>query len=236
MSAVRRIIKGYKMRSNVRIFVEEVSKNFNILEPIIEIGSFIVPGQEELANLRPIFAGKQFIGCDMRHGNGVDKIENVEGLSLSNESVGTVLILDTLEHVENCFKALDEIYRVLREDGMVVMTSVMDFPVHDYPSDFWRFTPEAFRLLLNRFPINVIGMQGNPDHPHTVYAIGIKSYDIAKYEKKLNNLKNNYPVNPQISLTDKIKYRYSAAKIIMQCLFAKEIPIFTIHCKKKDTR
>ena len=221
------------MRQNIRFFVEEVSKNFTIMEPIIEVGSFIVPGQEELANLRPIFPRKQFIGCDMRHGNGVDKIENVECLSLNDESVGTVLILDTLEHVENCFKALDEIHRVLRKDGIVIMTSVMDFPIHDYPSDYWRFTPEAFKLLLNKFPIKVIGMQGNPNHPHTVFAIGIKSNDYIKYEKSFNNLKNNYIINPQTSITDKIKNKYVTAQIILRCIFGKQIPEFEFYYRNE---
>ena len=224
------------MRYNVRFFVEEVSKNFNILEPIIEIGSFIVPGQEELANLRSIFPGKQFIGCDMRTGNGVDRIENVESLSLSDESVGTVLILDTLEHVENCFKALDEIYRVLKKDGIVIMTSVMDFPIHDYPSDYWRFTPEAFKLLLNKFSIKIIGMQGNPEHPHTILAIGIKSDNFIKYQEKFNVLKNNYIINPSISIIDKINNKYSKAQIILRCLFGKETPVFTIYYKKDDNK
>jgi len=221
------------MRENVRNFVKIIAKELDIKEPIIEIGSFQVPGQEELANLRSIFPTKKFIGCDMRNGKGVDKIENVECLSLSDESVGTVLILDTLEHVENCFKTLDEIYRVLNKEGIVIMSSVMDFPIHDYPSDYWRFTPEAFNLLLSKFPIKMIGIQGNPDHPHTVFAIGIKSNNFLSYNKIFNNLKSNPSINSPIGVLDKIKYKYSAAQIILRCLFGKQAPQFTIHCKNE---
>jgi len=224
------------MRSNVRFFVELISKDLDIIEPVLEIGSFIVPGQEELANLRSIFQGKQFIGCDMRNGKGVDRIENVECLSLDDESVGTVLILDTLEHVQNCFKALDEIYRILKKEGMVIMSSVMDFPIHDYPSDYWRFTPEAFKLLLNKFPIKILGTQGNPEHPHTVLAMGIKSNNYEKFEKIFNNLKNNNLINPQVTIIDRIKYKYLAAQIILRCLFEKQQPEFTIHCKKDGVK
>ncbi len=217
------------MRSNIRYFVEQVSLNFNIKEPIIEIGSFIVPGQEDIANLRPIFQGKTFIGCDMRKGNGVDRIENVEYLTLDDSSAGTVLILDTLEHVENCFKALDEIYRILCEDGIVIMSSVMDFPIHDHPSDYWRFTPEAFKLLLKQFPVKVIGKQGNPNHPHTVFAIGIKSNDYIKYERNFNALKNNYIINSRRSINDNIRNWYVTVRIILRCLFDKQIPEFEIY-------
>lgn len=223
------------MRQNVRNFVEQASKSFKIMEPIIEIGSFIVPGQEELANLRTVFPGKTFIGCDMRNGNGVDRIENVECMKLEDGSVGTVLILDTLEHVENCFKAMDEIYRILKNDGLVILSSVMDFPIHDHPSDYWRFTPEAFKLMLKKFPIKIIGSQGNPEHPHTVYAIGIKSTDFPKYEPIINNMKNNLFVNPQMNLMDKIRYRYSTAEITLRCLFAKETPVFAIYHEDTGT-
>lgn len=177
------------MRYHIRSFVEKLPKNFNMIEPIVEIGSFIVKGQEDRANLRSIFSGKQYIGCDLRSGPGVDQIENVEHLSFENDSIGTILILDTLEHVQNCFNALNEIYRVLDEDGMIIMSSVMDYVIHDYPSDYWRFTPAAFKLLLDKFPINIIGYQGRVNFPHTIIGIGIKSNNFEKYKINFENLK-----------------------------------------------
>ena len=216
------------MRENIRNLIEISAKEFDLMEPIVEIGSFQVPGQEELANLRPIFPGKQFIGCDMRHGNGVDRIENVECLSFENESIGTILIMDTLEHVENCFNALDEIYRVLKKDGVVIMSSVMDFPIHDYPSDYWRFTPEAFKLLLKKFPIKIIGVQGNPEHPHTVYGIGLKSQDFEKYKFILNRLNSFSQIRDNQNLVNRIKNKYIKANIIIRCLFDQSNPRFQI--------
>ncbi|MCL5773829.1 MAG: class I SAM-dependent methyltransferase [Firmicutes bacterium] len=204
------------------------------MEPIVEIGSFIVQGQEELANLRPIFAGKKFIGCDMRNGNGVDRIENIESLAFADESIGTILILDTLEHIQNCFKAFDEIHRVMKNEGTVIMSSVMNFPIHDYPSDYWRFTPEAFKFLLNKFPVKIIGIQGNPDHPHTVLAVGIKSNDFSKFEKILNDLKSNYKVNPPQSMPEKIKSAYFSAQTIMKGLFDKKKPVFKIYNHEEE--
>ena len=50
----------------------------------------------------------------------------------------------------------------------------MNFPIHDYPHDYWRFTPEAFKLLLKPFSNFFVGFQGNKNYPHTVVGIGFK--------------------------------------------------------------
>ena len=58
-------------------------------EPIVEIGAFQVSGQEAIADLRPIFPGKRYIGCDMQPGPGVDRIEDIHALSFASGEVGT---------------------------------------------------------------------------------------------------------------------------------------------------
>ncbi|MCK5466093.1 class I SAM-dependent methyltransferase [Candidatus Parcubacteria bacterium] len=181
------------MRKNINNIVKIFSEEFPIQEPIVELGSFQVSGQEEIANLRPFFEGKEFIGCDMRKGTGVDRIEDIEKLSFQDSTIGTILLMDTLEHVQNCHSALNEVYRVLKKDGIVIMSSVMDFPIHDHPFDYWRFTPEAFKLLLGKFKIKIIGYEGNPRKPHTVFAIGIKSlsFDL-KYKNHFDQFKKKY--------------------------------------------
>ena len=74
-------------------------------EPIYEFGALQLPGLEEFADLRPFFRGKSYVGCDMREGRGVDKVLNLHNIDLPDESVGTVITLDTLEHVEFPHKA-----------------------------------------------------------------------------------------------------------------------------------
>jgi SAM-dependent methyltransferase len=197
------------MRHNIRTFVEAFSKTFKIEEPIVEIGSFQVPGQEELANLRSIFKDKEFIGCDIRAGKGVDKIENAECLSFDNESIGTVIMVDTIEHIENPFNALSEIYRVLKPDGIVVISSEMDLQIHNHPYDYWRFTPEAFRALLKQFPAKIIGYSGNPKKPYTVLGVGLKSKnernhgDFEEFKRILEHNKEFY--DSQLKIKRRIK-------------------------------
>jgi methyltransferase family protein len=168
------------MRPHLREFLELCARTLACAEPIVEIGAFQVAGQEAIADLRPLFPGKVYVGCDMRPGRGVDRIEDIHHLSFGSDEVGTFILADTLEHVSDPLRAMREIHRCLRADGVAISSSAMCFPIHGYPNDYWRFTPEAFRLLVSDFPYAAIFFCGPPEFPHTVCAIAAKSgYDAA---------------------------------------------------------
>ena len=179
------------MRESIRDFVRAVSESIPILEPIYEFGSFQVDGQEAIADLRPLFPGKKYIGCDMRSGKGVDLLLNLHDIDLPDSTAGTVLALDTLEHVEFCRRAMSEVYRILKPGGVAIISSVMYFPIHEYPSDYWRFTPEGFRSLLNQFSYSTVDFLGKEDSPHTVVGIGIKEKDVSTAEAQRISSKIN---------------------------------------------
>ena len=166
------------MRQAVKDFALISARILPIAEPIYEFGSLRVPGQETFADLRPLFPGKEYVGADMRKGLGVDQILNVHDIDLPDDSVGTILCLDTLEHVEYPHRAMQEIYRVLKPDGIAVISSVMCFRIHDYPHDYWRFTPEAFKSLLKPFASTFVSFAGVETFPHTVVGIGFKGKSI----------------------------------------------------------
>ena len=163
------------MRENIRLFVELVSRIFPIKGTVIEVGSLRIPGQDDFADLRPFFSNHTYIGCDISPGPGVDRIESAERMSFSDNSVIAVLNIDTIEHIKNPLKAVKEAYRILEDGGMLILSSVMNFPLHCFPSDYWRFTPEGLGVLLEDFPVRVVGAQGYELNPHTVYGIGFKT-------------------------------------------------------------
>src|SRR5262249_5326222 len=111
-----------------------VFETFDLPGPVLEIGSYQVEGQGELIDLRQFFSGKAYTGLDMRHGPGVDVVADVEALPWPAGQFGTVLALSAFEHVRHFWRGLDEVYRVLRPDGALLLCCPFHFHIHAYPS------------------------------------------------------------------------------------------------------
>lgn len=167
------------MRESIRQLVKIVSETIPIEEPVYEFGALQLQGFEEFADLRTFFKGKLYVGCDMREGRGVDKVLNLHSIDVPDESVGTVISCDTLEHVEFPHRALLEIHRILKPGGMVFLSTVLDFRIHDSPADYWRFTPDGMRSLLKPFSFVFVGSAGRESFPHTIVGIGVKASNSA---------------------------------------------------------
>lgn len=162
------------MNQSIKEFVRYCVEILPVPEPVYEFGSMQVPGQEQFADLRPLFPGKEFTGADIRPGPGVDVILDLSAINLPAQTAGTVLLLETVEHVEHLWKAMEEVYRIIRPGGLLVMSSRLDFPIHDYPNDYWRFTPEAFRSLLKPFGYAYVGYAGKPRFPHSIIGVAFR--------------------------------------------------------------
>jgi SAM-dependent methyltransferase len=163
------------MLPHINEFVSIVSKNIKIAGPIYEFGSYQVEGQEKNADLRPLFNEQKYVGCDIRNGNGVDLVLDIQDMALPSASVGTIIAMETLEHVQNPWLAAKEISRVLRkEDGVLIASTPMKCPIHNYPSDYWRFTPEGMKQLFDGiFEQIIIDYFGVSSFPDTVFILGL---------------------------------------------------------------
>lgn len=173
------------MRPNTRELVRRFTEIFDVTEPILEIGALQVEGQEGYGDVRPFFQGKSYLAVDMREGPGVDQVENFEQrTSFPDGHFGTILSLDTMEHVYDIFHFTHEINRVLAPGGLLLLVSVMYYPIHAHPYDYWRFTPETFRRLTAPIGEPLILTQGEADFPHTVIAVVRKGGTLTDREKE----------------------------------------------------
>jgi SAM-dependent methyltransferase len=197
------------MNQFLRGVARAVLETFSMPGPVLEIGSYQVSGQEDLINLRSYFTNRHYLGLDIRPGPGVDMIGSVENLPFATGTVGTVVAMSTFEHVQHFWRGFDEVYRVLKPRGVFFVTCPFHFHIHNYPNDYWRFTPDAFKLLLDRYPMKLLGTQGPTDRPHNVWALAFREKAVTPtaeqlklYEEKLNR----YAHEP-MGMIRKMRYR-----------------------------
>lgn len=78
----------------------------------------------------------------------VDVFGDGNRLPFRDESFETVLSTEVLEHVRSPGALVREMARVLKPGGRVLLTVPFVQPLHELPSDFYRFTPSSVRALL----------------------------------------------------------------------------------------
>ena len=196
------------MNNFLRGVADAAAEIFEMPGPILEVGSYQVAGQESIADLRSLFPGKKFIGTDMRDGYGVDQVENVQSLSFDDNSMGTVIAMNVFEHVEKFWLGFNEIQRVLRPDGVALISCPFYFHIHDYPSDYWRFTPEALDSLFDTAPVKILGWHGAKARPANVWMLAFgKDYPTVQESHRVafHNKIKDYAHEP-VQLSRRIRY------------------------------
>jgi SAM-dependent methyltransferase len=162
------------MRENVFEFVKILSEGY-YKGPVVEYGSKETNVEDFDHNnlkVRDLFSKTRYIGCDVQEGDGVDLLDNLLHSTFLTNEVGTVLLLDTLEHIENPWKAIAEVYRILSSIAGIFCVTVPagKFPIHHLP-DYWRFTPQGLDLLLKRWRYRLVFFQGEYQVPHTIFGV-----------------------------------------------------------------
>jgi SAM-dependent methyltransferase len=76
-----------------------------------------------------------------------DIVADANRLPLRKDSVDSVIATEIMEHLESPSVFLDELARVLKPGGILVLTVPFLEPLHEIPRDFYRFTPFSLERL-----------------------------------------------------------------------------------------
>ena len=90
-----------------------------------------------------------YICSDFEDGLDVDLLADVHTLSQSvaPDSQDAVIACSVFEHVQRPWIGAAEIAKVLRPGGQVFIQTHFAFPIHGYPSDYWRYTRDALETI-----------------------------------------------------------------------------------------
>jgi len=70
---------------------------------------------------------------------------------IPDETFDVVFSISVLEHVDRPWAAASEMTRILKPGGVVYHQAPFSDFFHRAPNDYWRFTPEAMKVLFPRF-------------------------------------------------------------------------------------
>ncbi len=107
---------------------------------IVEIGAMDVNGS--LRDAAP--AGCTYVGLDIAPGRGVDVVvEPGAALPFDDGQVDAVLASSVFEHDPAFWLTFREMCRITKPGGHVYVSAPSNGMVHRYPTDCWRFYPDA---------------------------------------------------------------------------------------------
>ncbi len=81
----------------------------------------------------------------------IDYNYDVHNLKFKDNTFDIVVCNAILEHVEYPSKAIKELYRVLKKDGLIWVEVPFSFPYHPSPNDYWRVSPTGIRIWMQEF-------------------------------------------------------------------------------------
>jgi SAM-dependent methyltransferase len=87
---------------------------------------------------------------DIFPGDHIDIVGFAEDIPCADESFDLIISQECLEHVRDPFKAMNEMYRVLKKGGKIYLQLPFIIGYHPGPTDFWRFTTEGIEELARR--------------------------------------------------------------------------------------
>jgi SAM-dependent methyltransferase len=113
---------------------------------------------------KSIFLSKvsQYIGID-KNGSGVDIKSDFLKTKILANSFDTVLCTQVLEHTPDPRKLLIKIYKILKRNGVLILTAPFTGYLHEVPHDYYRYSIHGLRYLIKnaKFRIVYIRAEGN---------------------------------------------------------------------------
>ena len=84
-----------------------------------------------------------------------DVIGDAMNIPFKTSSVDVILATELMEHLPSPHDFLMEVARVLRKEGVLILSVPFMEPIHEEPRDYYRFTPFSLRLLLNQHGFSI---------------------------------------------------------------------------------
>jgi len=87
---------------------------------------------------------------------GPDLLYDGQRLPFEDKTFDTVLNVQVLEHTPHPAALVAEMARVLKDDGILLLSAPFQFRLHEQPHDYYRYSPHGLRVLCAAAGLEVI--------------------------------------------------------------------------------
>jgi len=141
------ISRNIKSRDNFHKLAKLLLEQSSTPRVLVIGGSILGQGMETII----AYPGIEFVDSDAAFGPRTTLVCDAHSLPFEDNSFDGVIVQAVLEHVVDPWRCVEEIHRVLKEDGLVYAETPFMVQVHGERYDFTRFTHLGHRRLFRKF-------------------------------------------------------------------------------------
>ncbi len=105
----------------------------------------------------------KYVGCDIIQSdlNKVDVMCAANAIPLESGTFDTVFSTQTIEHVEDHQGLVNEAFRLAKPGGCFIVSGPFNWPLHEEPYDFFRFTKHGFKHIIEKAGFEMVEIKSN---------------------------------------------------------------------------
>lgn len=136
-------------RKNLYEFLEAQYSQIPSGSRVLNVGS---GGKiSELLDSYAVRNGFQVLSMDIDPARLPELVGDITAMPCPEGSFDVVVLSEVLEHVQEPGAAVQNIHRLLKPAGTLILTVPFLFPIHDQPYDYYRYTRFGLHYLLREF-------------------------------------------------------------------------------------
>lgn len=135
---------------------KQIGRSFKYISgDVLDVGAGVLRYKQH-------FSFKKYLTLDVNKDFSPDIVGSAEDIPLDESSLDSIVCTQVLEHLPNPDLAIKEFCRVLKPNGIVLLTAPQLNELHEEPNDFYRYTKYGLKHLFvkNGFDIIQIEQRG----------------------------------------------------------------------------
>ena len=175
---------------------------------------------------RNLFACDEYVGVDLEssgHNHEKEDIDfyyNGKSLPFDDNTFDSIFTSEVFEHIFNLKEILNELKRVLKPGGKILITVPLTWDEHEAPFDFGRYTTFGIKHILEESGFEILKQSKLVNNVETIFQLwNLYIYRIFETKKKYLNLFLHSLFIPPFTITG----------AVLSYIFPRKFDLYTIN-------